>query len=418
MKRILIADDDAVTRRMLSRALAALREGVEVLNAADGRHATRIIENQPIDLVITDLQMPVVDGFELLSYLKNNYPDTAVIAITAFGTPEVRAKIESMGDVQYREKPLNVDELTETVLTLLDSDEKGKINAVSLPSFLQLVAREKKTCTLAVKNGDRRGKLHFDQGTLMAAASGQLINEDAVREMIGWTGASISVEKTTSGIARQIDTPLKTILREGLRQRDKQRSEPLTATRRMKARHQRRAFDRKTRSTLRVPETAGDASVRQRRDTSQGRTDLDTPLLKQSEGEIREPHVAAAVQHRRMAGRGDSGRESRGRSESAIPLRDVLRGNAGVLGFDIYDQDNQLTDRYRGDRFPAKHPPVSYYDYAAALRTLLDCGPLRYMAIGTRGHMRYYLFRYGEQKILVAMTHGFQSNDFIRRLTA
>jgi len=83
-KRILIAEDERVLRESLAELLA--EEGYEVLQAANGREVQQLILSEPVDLVLTDIRMPEMDGMTLLGYLKQAMAETPVILITAYGT--------------------------------------------------------------------------------------------------------------------------------------------------------------------------------------------------------------------------------------------------------------------------------------------------------------------------------------------
>ena len=98
MRNVLIVDDDSVTRGLLSRVLKPHSEDFQVLTAVDGVDAVQKIKSQKIDLVITDLQMPNMDGFGLLAYLDENYPEIPAFVMTAFGDTETRDKIDAIGE--------------------------------------------------------------------------------------------------------------------------------------------------------------------------------------------------------------------------------------------------------------------------------------------------------------------------------
>jgi len=90
MKQVLIVDDE-------KNLLASLREGFSdhagefaLVTAENGAKATVILKSMPIDLVITDLRMPVMDGFELLAYMSKYHPELPTIVMTAhINTPDI-----------------------------------------------------------------------------------------------------------------------------------------------------------------------------------------------------------------------------------------------------------------------------------------------------------------------------------------
>jgi len=233
MRSVLIVDDDSVTRGLLSRVLKPHSEVFQVLTAPDGKEALKIIQNQNIDIVITDLQMPVMDGFELLARLSEHHPEIPVFIMTAFGDIEVKNKLESFGSTKYFEKPLNIDIITECIFEELNSGAEGKLKGISLSSFLQLIEMEKKTCTLTITSKDKSGKLYFHKGDLMTATADNLVNDEATCELLCWDGIVIEIENTCKKMQKEIRQPLMTILMEGLRikdereHKDKQKRTPL-----------------------------------------------------------------------------------------------------------------------------------------------------------------------------------------------
>lgn len=123
MKNVLIVDDEKSFLALLEEGFKAYRREFSVSTAENGRRAVEHLRSQPVDLVVTDIKMPQMDGFELLSYLREFHPGIPVILTTAFGTNEIEERLKAMGASQYLEKPLDfevlaskiVEELAETV---------------------------------------------------------------------------------------------------------------------------------------------------------------------------------------------------------------------------------------------------------------------------------------------------------------
>jgi len=106
---ILVADDDPIIRKSLQEMLRL--EGYQVDTASDGTEALRKLEQSPIDVVLTDVKMPAVGGFELLAKIKAFSPDTVVILITGYGSIEDAVNGIKAGAYEYITKPLNDDEI-------------------------------------------------------------------------------------------------------------------------------------------------------------------------------------------------------------------------------------------------------------------------------------------------------------------
>ncbi len=109
MKTILVVDDELSMREFLGILLE--KEGYRVLSAAEGNEALQITEKNNIDLVVSDIRMPGMNGLELLSALKQENAGLPVIMITAFASPDDAVTAMKNGAFDYITKPFNVDEI-------------------------------------------------------------------------------------------------------------------------------------------------------------------------------------------------------------------------------------------------------------------------------------------------------------------
>lgn len=116
--RILIVDDDESLRRVTELQMEEL--GYTVRTAPGGVEALGILEREPQDLVLTDLKMPGMGGLELLREVRERWPETTVIVITAFGTVETAVEAMKAGAYDYITKPVHPDELELSVARALE----------------------------------------------------------------------------------------------------------------------------------------------------------------------------------------------------------------------------------------------------------------------------------------------------------
>jgi two-component system, NtrC family, response regulator AtoC len=107
--KLLIVDDDFAIRSFLEEALKDA--GYQVEKADNGKSALKILENQKIDLIITDLKMPEIDGLELLSVVKENYQDTGLLLMSAYGTVEDAVQAMKIGAFDFVTKPFSITEI-------------------------------------------------------------------------------------------------------------------------------------------------------------------------------------------------------------------------------------------------------------------------------------------------------------------
>jgi CheY-like chemotaxis protein len=125
MTTVLIADDSTVDRHLAGRLLEK-QLGINVAYAADGREARTAIDAAPPDLVLTDLQMPHMNGLELVEHVRRHYPSVPVILMTAHGSEEIASQALQKGAASYVPKRSLTEDLPETVKTILAVATAGR----------------------------------------------------------------------------------------------------------------------------------------------------------------------------------------------------------------------------------------------------------------------------------------------------
>ena len=122
MSKILIVDDSMLTRNRLKQYLSA--DDHEISFAENGRDGLEKIRNQEFDVVLCDLLMPVMDGFQLLKELKNEKINTPVIIVTADIQDTTRKKVLQLGASGVINKPPKPHELRKMIAEVLEKGEK------------------------------------------------------------------------------------------------------------------------------------------------------------------------------------------------------------------------------------------------------------------------------------------------------
>ncbi len=220
MNTVLIVEDDKSFQLSLTEGFAPYKTTFQTVVANDGLEALTVLNKQKVNLVLTDLKMPRMDGFELMAHLSSNYPEIPVIVMTAFGTPDMEKNLRGMGAFQYIEKPIDFSSLVEKILAGLESTSKGFVSGVSLTSFLQLLELDKKTCTLTIHYGKESGTIYFKQGDLLDAVSRNNSGIEAAYEIIGWDDVKIEIANSCLITERAINEPLGYLILEAARQKD------------------------------------------------------------------------------------------------------------------------------------------------------------------------------------------------------
>ena len=116
MKKILITEDSPTMRSLLVSTIETL-EGYEIVEAASGFEALRLLPRENVDLIITDINMPDINGLELISYVKNNpnYRHIPLFIISTESSEKDREKGLALGADEYLVKPFNPLKLQELI---------------------------------------------------------------------------------------------------------------------------------------------------------------------------------------------------------------------------------------------------------------------------------------------------------------
>jgi DNA-binding NtrC family response regulator len=120
MPKILIVEDEAAIRRVLSKILKEEDPAYDVFEAEDGRQGQEMIQSQEFDLVFCDIKMPVMDGMELLAAMQEHYSEVPVVMISGHGDLEVAVEAMRIGAFDYISKPPDLNRLLNTVRLALD----------------------------------------------------------------------------------------------------------------------------------------------------------------------------------------------------------------------------------------------------------------------------------------------------------
>ena len=120
MKKILIVDDESNIRLGLNKCLA--KEGYYIEEASNGEEALQLIYNKKYDLILMDVQMPELNGFDVLKRIRKFGNSTRVIMMSAFGTVEMAVDSMKIGAVDFLSKPFTISKVRDVVKEVLDKD--------------------------------------------------------------------------------------------------------------------------------------------------------------------------------------------------------------------------------------------------------------------------------------------------------
>jgi CheY-like chemotaxis protein len=221
-KTVLVVDDDDAVRALLEASLPAHLERFSVGTARNGSEAIEYLRTSPVDVLVTDVSMPVMDGFDLLAYVRNHHPNLPVVVMSVMAPDDVRGGAPSLGILRIVRKPASPAEIARHVLEAQADVVKGRMSDVPLDTLIRLMKLERKSCSLLVRSGDEKGRLHFLSGDLVNAyAFGLDVEGDAAaRHLLALETVTIDFERSLHNHERKIHTPVETLLLEVATQRD------------------------------------------------------------------------------------------------------------------------------------------------------------------------------------------------------
>jgi YesN/AraC family two-component response regulator len=139
IKNILLVDDNRRFLTALAELLQINDDSLSILTAENGKSALKILESFSVDVVMTDLHMPEMDGFELINHMKKTYPAISIIVMSASFYPELETRLGNLGITHYIPKEsLSFDAIEEM---LMRSRRREEVMEPKMGSFFQMQKR-------------------------------------------------------------------------------------------------------------------------------------------------------------------------------------------------------------------------------------------------------------------------------------
>jgi CheY-like chemotaxis protein len=215
-KTVLVVDDEPAVRWLLHQGLPPHLPDHAIATVANGREAIDYLAAYPVEVMVTDITMPVVDGFELLAHVRNHHPNLPVVVLASAAPGWVAERAPQLGAIHVLQKPASPERVARHVLEAISETVRGRMAGVPLSTLLRLMQLERKSCSLLVRSGSRKGRLHFLSGELVNAYAFELATdgEVAARHLLMLDEVTIDFERSLHNHVRRIHTPLETLLLE------------------------------------------------------------------------------------------------------------------------------------------------------------------------------------------------------------
>jgi len=228
-KKVLLVDDDRLILEMLTFGLQ--RVNMEVKTASNGVEALQIAWDFEPDIIIMDIMMPMIDGMEAASVLKN-HPRTSkipIIFVSGKGTPPEGAA--NLAEA-YVAKPFRLEDLVARVHSVLrereslhkeikeEKDFFGKLSLIGLPDLIQILEQGRNSGILTLSSKGKEGVIYFQEGKVLDAAVGERKGKWAIYNLLFWGEGDFSFRSRAVSVPSAIYSSGTELVLEGMRRFD------------------------------------------------------------------------------------------------------------------------------------------------------------------------------------------------------
>jgi CheY-like chemotaxis protein len=236
-QKILILDDEQDILEIYQEILARLPSQPEIHTADNGMRAIALLESETFKLLLVDLRMPTMDGFQVLAIVRRRFPALRVVVMTSADDEQFRARAYGMGIDLYLEKPKTGKEIinfVDCIESMLERDDRGGFRGVqskTLGDIIQLECLTQSSIILKVQSAAGEGRFWIQKGELIDAATGECVGKEAFLEMLRWKSGSFEILPSDAPRPRTIFSSYENLLMESAQSLDEANAEnPLNET--------------------------------------------------------------------------------------------------------------------------------------------------------------------------------------------
>ncbi len=197
--KILILDDEHDILEIYQEILARIPSQPEIHTADSGPRALALLESEAFNLLLVDLRMPAMDGFQVLTIVRRRFPTLRVVVMTSAQDEQFRARAYAMGIDLYMEKPKTGKEIinfVDCIESMLEREVHGGFRGVqskTLMDIIQLECLTQSSSMLKIASGPGEGCIWFQKGEIIDAATGEVMGREAFLEMLRWKSGSFEI---------------------------------------------------------------------------------------------------------------------------------------------------------------------------------------------------------------------------------
>ncbi len=230
-QKILILDDEHDILEIYQEILARLPSQPEIHTADAGARAIALLESEPFNLLLVDLRMPTMDGFQVLAIVRRKFPTLRVVVMTAAEDEQFRARAYAMGIDLYIEKPKTGKEIinfVDCIESMLEKEDSGGFRGVqskTLVDIIQLECLTQSSAILKISSAVGEGRIWIQKGEIIDAATGELLGKEAFLEMLSWRAGSFEILPNDVPRPRTIFSSYENLLMETAQTMDEAKAE-------------------------------------------------------------------------------------------------------------------------------------------------------------------------------------------------
>ena len=234
-QKILILDDEQDILEIYQEILARLPSQPEIHTSDSGARAIAVLESELFNLLLVDLRMPQMDGFQVLAIVRRKFPSLRVAVVTGAEDEQFRARAYAMGVDLYIEKPKTGKEIinfVDCIESLLEREEQGGFRGVqskTLVDIIQLECLTQSSAILKITTATGEGRIWVQRGEIIDAATGELSGREAFLEMLRWRSGSFEILASDTPRPRTIFSSYEALLMETAQSIDEAAAAPSAA---------------------------------------------------------------------------------------------------------------------------------------------------------------------------------------------
>jgi CheY-like chemotaxis protein len=237
-RRVLFVDDDRTFLETVKELMGVLSEGQwEIFTAESASRAFALLQHQPVDLAVIDINMGVMDGIQMLSMLNRGYPQVQKVVLTGHASEKYRAACLSNGAELYLEKPTSRSGweslhgvLHEVVRFRPEEGFRGVLRRVGLTDVIQMECLARSSSVLEVSAARMTGQLFIETGQIVHAQCGDLTGEEAFNRLLSMSGGQFNLKPFTEPPTRSLSGQWEFLLMEAARKSDEDKEALAAAT--------------------------------------------------------------------------------------------------------------------------------------------------------------------------------------------